>query len=121
MGLCRAYTDSQIPNIANVTIAVTTAGTSILIASIGTNSIYITDLIISNGAAGGSMLFGIGTGSTAPTGSAIDIQSIYIGANTSIQFNNFGAPIKINTSNNFLVTAVSCTTLSVTACYYVAP
>lgn len=121
MGLGRVYVDSQIPNIGSSTIAPTTAGTSSLIASVGTNSIYITDLVISNGAAGGSVYFGTGVAGTAPTGSAILLQSIYVGANTTLPIINLGTPIKVNTGNNFVVTAVSATTLSITAIYYLAP
>jgi len=119
MGINRVIVDSQSPNIYSANIAVTTAGTTVLIPSIGTNSIYITDIIVSNGVTAGSFILGSGTGAVAPTTTAISIQSVYIGATTTTSFLNLGTPIKINTNNNFLATALSCTTLSITALYYV--
>ena len=121
MGLCRSYVDSQVPNISNQSVALTTAGTAVLIPSVSTNSIYVTDIIMSNGVSQGTLSFGYGVGATAPTGAAINIQPLFIGATTTVGLNDFGTPIKINTNQNFLVTAVSTTTVSVTVCYYIAP
>ena len=118
MGLQRVYQDSQIPNQSSSTVTATTAGTQTLIASVGTNSIYITDLIISNGAVQGSVQFGTGVATTLST---TLIPSTFIALNTTLPLVNLGTPIKINTNLNFNVTAVSCTTLSITALYYIAP
>lgn len=118
MGLQRVYQDSQIPNVSSSTISATTAGTQTLIPSVGTNSIYITDIIIGNGAAQGSVQFGTGVATTLST---TLIGSVYIAANTPGLLHNLGTPIKVSTNLNFNVTAVSCTTLSITALYYIAP
>ncbi len=104
----------------SVSINATTAGTTILIPSTGTNSIYLTGLLISNGLNAGSVYMGNGLGVAAPTTTAIIIQPLYLAANGNIPWGNF-QPIKVPAGNNLLVTAVSCTTLSVVATYYVAP
>lgn len=121
MGLMRAYQVSQMDTMSSSTISVTTAGTSALVASMTSGTMYITDLIIANGAASGSVYFGVGTSAVAPTTSAILIQSVYLGVNTPFGFPGMGTPIKVTSGNNFLVTAVSCTTLSITALYYITP
>ena len=118
MGLQRVYQDSQIPNISSSTITATTAGTQTLIPSVGTNSIYITDLIIGNGAVQGSVQFGTGVATTLST---VVMNSIFVPLNTLTSLLNLGTPIKVGTNLNFNVTAVSCTTLSITALYYIAP
>lgn len=122
MGFHRVIQDTQTPILSISTIAITTAGTSVLIPSVSTtasfSTAYITDILVGNGATQGSVYFGIGTGVVAPTTSAILAQSIYIALNTPFLM-ALETPIPVNlNANNFLVTAVSCTTLSITALYY---
>lgn len=110
----------QFPSSSTASINVTTAGTSILIPSTSTNSIYVTDLVISNGATAGNVSAGMGTGVIAPTTTSIKIQPLYFAVNGGLVW-TIQNPIKLNASTNFLITAVSCTTLSITATYYVSP
>ena len=118
MGLHIGKIVSDFPNMSISTISVTTAGTTALIPSIASGTIYITDIFVGNGAAQGSVYFGTGTGSVAPTTSAILVQNLYIAANTSLPMQSLSTPIKLTSGNNFLFTAVSCTTLTATALYY---
>ena len=120
MGLHYGVTVSQFPNMSSATIAITTAGTSILIPSMASGTVYITDLIVGNGASQGSISFGVGTGAVAPTGSAIILNPLYVAANTSLPLQSLSTPIKVTSSNNFLATAVSSTTMSINALYYVS-
>jgi hypothetical protein len=103
-----------------VSVNVTTAGTSIIIPSTATNSIYVTDLIVSNGAAQGWVYLGESQNLTAPTTTDIKIQSLYLAANGGMAM-PLRNPIKLTASHNLTATAVSCTTLSIAATYYVAP
>ena len=112
---------SDFPAMSSSAISATTAGTSILIPSVAAGTlgtIYITDIFVGNGAAQGSVYFGTGTGAVAPTTSAILIQSLFVAANTTIPMQGISTPIKVSSGNNFLVTAVSCTTIGITALYY---
>lgn len=111
-------TVGQLTSSSSLTIFATTAGTTILIPSTATNSIYITDLIVSNGATGGWVYLGETLGTTAPTTTAIKIQNIYLSAGGGIAM-PFSNPIKLTASRNLTITAVTCTTLSATATYYV--
>ena len=118
MGLHYGVTVSQFPNMSSSSVAVTTAGTSVLIPSLASGTIYITDIFVGNGAAQGSVYFGVGTGAVAPTTSAILIQSLFIAANTTLPMQSLSTPVKVTSGNNFLVTAVSCTTAGISALYY---
>ena len=121
MGLNIDKTVSDFPALSSSAISATTAGTTILIPSVSAGTlgtIYITDIFIGNGAAQGSVLFGVGTGAVAPTTTAILIQSLYVGTNTPLLIPGLGTPIKVTSGNNFLVTATSCTTIGITALYY---
>ena len=109
-----------LPTQGSATISATTAGTTILVPSTAANSIYLTDLIVSNGATAGWVYLGNNPGATAPTTTAILIQNLYFAANGGIS-HPFRSTIKVPASNNLVLTAVSCTTISATATYYVAP
>jgi len=65
-------------------------------------------------------MLGYSTGVAAPTGSAILIQPIYVGVTSTVPMTNFGTPIKIAVSNNLLVTAGTCSTLTITVLGYMA-
>ena len=121
MGIHRSFQISQMDTMSSATISATTAGTSALIASMTSGTVYITDILIGNGASQGSVYFGLGTGAVAPTGASLLISNLYVAANTSIPLQGIGTPIRVTSGNNFLITAVSCTTLSVTALYYITP
>lgn len=121
MGLHIGKNVSDFPMMSSSTISVTTAGTSALIASMTSGTMYITDLMVGNGASQGSVYFGIGTTAVAPTGSALLIQSLYVAANTTMPLQSISTPIRVPAGNNFLVTAVSSTTMGITALYYITP
>lgn len=119
MGINRVFQVTQMDTMSSSTIALTTAGTAALIPSVTAGTIYITDIIVGNGATAGSFYFGVGSSIVAPTTSAILIQSIYLAANTAFPLPGLGTPIPITPNNNFLVTTVSCTTMGLTVIYYV--
>ena len=125
MGLHRIIDDNRMVLMSTSTLLATTAGTSILIPSLssavisaGSASIYITDLILSSGPSQSSLILGIGASATAPTTTAILIQSLFLPANQTVPLQSLSTPIKIAATTNVLVTSVSNTTLSVTALYY---
>lgn len=120
-----AYYESIRPddiiNFNQSSLALTTAGSGTLIASAATGAIYITGLILSNGATAGTLSLGYSvTRDTAPTTSAIVIQPIYLDINETVIF-QAPQPIKIPASNNVLLTGAGGTTVSAFATYYVAP
>lgn len=104
------------PNKASVYSEVATAGTTTLVPSHATLSIYLTDLIISNGAAAGSIKFGETNTTTA---SNVKIGSLYFAVNGGCVWPLIN-PIKCSATTPLVMTAVSCTTLSATATYYYA-
>jgi len=104
------------PNKASVVAEVTTAGTTTLIPSHATLCIYLTDLVVSNGAAAGSVKFGE---TNTTTQSNVKIGSLYFAVNGGCVFPIIN-PIKCSATTPLVMTAVSCTTLSATATYYYA-
>lgn len=100
-------------------ISATTAGTSILIPSTATGSIYLTNIIANAGTAS-TIQIGYGTGVVAPTTTAIVIQPMYLSALGTISLPLHQA-IKIPSSNNLLITFVGGSVASGVATYYVAP
>ena len=104
----------------SATITATTVGTSVVVPSTATGAIYLTGFLLSNGVTSGSFYMGYGVGVTAPTTSAIIIQNMYMGTNSTLPFCEI-QPIRIPASNNLLITSVSATTMSITATYYIAP
>jgi hypothetical protein len=103
---------------------VTTAGTTIIVASSATSAIYVTGLIVNNGAAAGLAYFGYGTSATAPTTSAILINTTYLAVNTAVNFSctdyNLPFVVKVPAGQNFLMTAATCSTLTLHCAYYLA-
>ena len=104
------------PNKASVYAEVTTAGTTTLVPSHATLSIYLTDLVVSNGAAAGSIKLGETNTTTA---SNVKIGSLYFAVNGGCVWPIIN-PIKCSATTPLVMTAVSCTTLSATATYYYA-
>jgi len=100
-------------------INATTAGTSILIPSTATGSIYVTGVIVNSGTAS-TILIGQGIAAVAPTTTDIRINRLFLGANDSKPI-PLGTPIQIPASRNVLVTAVGGSTHSAMATFYVAP
>ena len=78
-------------------------------------SLYVTDLVISNGATAGSIKI------VEDTASAVDrIESMYFGINGGAAI-HFKTPIKLTANKNLGYTSVSVTTHSVTVSGYIAP
>lgn len=78
-------------------------------------SLYITDVVCSNGATAGNMKFG------EDTAALVDkIEILYFAVNGGAAL-HFRTPIKLTANKNFGITSVSCTTHSVTVCGYTAP
>ncbi|MCJ7805917.1 hypothetical protein MUP46_04730 [Patescibacteria group bacterium] len=78
-------------------------------------SLYITDVVCSNGATAGNMKFG------EDTASLVDkIEVMYFAVNGGAAL-HFRTPIKLTANKNFGLTSVTCTTHSVTICGYTAP
>jgi hypothetical protein len=78
-------------------------------------SLYITDVICSNGAAAGNMKF------VEDTAAAADkIEVLYFAINGGAAL-HFRTPIKLTANKNFGITSVTCTTHSVTINGYTAP
>lgn len=109
-----------ISNISSATATATTAGTTILVPSTATQRIHIKKLIFSNGATAGSVYFGFDSAAVAPTTTAIKLNKIYLAVNGHANL-DFETPIILPASKNAVVTAVSCTDISFSAVYYVAP
>lgn len=78
-------------------------------------SLYITDVVCSNGATAGNMKFGEDT-----AGLVDKIEVMYFAVNGGAAL-HFRTPIKLTANKNFGLTSVSCTTHSVTVCGYTAP
>ena len=87
-----------------------------LVAAPGSGlSLYITDVIISNGAVAGNIKFLEDTG----TPGADKIEVLYFGINSGTSI-HFKTPIKITAEKNFGFTSVSMTTHSITVNGYTA-
>lgn len=99
------------------TISATTAGTTILVPSSATGSIYITNIIANAGTAS-TIQIGYGTGVVAPTTTAILIQPMYLGALGTISL-PLPQAIKVPASTNVLITFVGGSVASGVATYYV--
>ncbi len=78
-------------------------------------SLYITDVVVSNGAVAGNVKFGE---DTAALVDKIEIMYFAINGGTALHFRT---PIKLTANKNFGMTSVTCTTHSVTVCGYTAP
>ena len=78
-------------------------------------SLYITDVICSNGATAGNMKFGEDTVALVNK-----IEVLYFAVNGGAAL-HFRTPIKLTANKNFGLTSVTCTTHSVTVCGYTAP
>jgi hypothetical protein len=78
-------------------------------------SLYITDVVCSNGAVAGNMKFG------EDTAALVDkIEVMYFAINGGAAL-HFRTPIKLTANKNFGLTSVTCTTHSVTVNGYTAP
>ena len=78
-------------------------------------SLYITDILISNGPVAGNILLEEDTGSAK---TAI-IQKLYFGVNGGTG-RNFQTPLKLTANKNLGITSVSCTNHSITVSGYTA-
>lgn len=105
---------------ATANFTATTAGTSIVIPSTASGALYLTGLFASSGSIG-TLAFGYGTGVVAPTGSALIIPALYVGANSTTNDLIGLQPVKIPSGNNFLVTITATSASSGYVGYYVAP
>lgn len=79
-------------------------------------SLYITDIIVSNGATAGSLRFVSDTAGTP----VIQINELYLGVNTGV-CKNFATPIRIPTATNFGYTSTTVTTHTVFVSGFIAP
>jgi hypothetical protein len=79
-------------------------------------SLYITDVIVSNGATAGSIKFVESTASSPVT----KIGTLYLGINGGAVM-NFRTPIRCSANVNFGFTSTTMTTHTVTVNYYIAP
>lgn len=94
----------------------TAEGPTQLVAAPATGlSLYITDIIISNGAVAGNILFSEDTG----TANTTVIEKLYFGINSGTSI-HLKTPIKITAEKNFGYTSVSMTTHSITVNGYTA-
>jgi hypothetical protein len=79
-------------------------------------SLYITDIVVSNGATAGEVKFVEDTG-----GTPVDVhETLYLAANGGAVM-NFNTPLRITANTNFGYTSTTVTTHSVTAHGYIAP
>jgi len=120
MGYPKNVLSEDVADGGSGTINATTAGTSILIPSTASGSIYITSLLLSNGATASTISIGYGSAAVAPTTTSILIQPIYLAINSNAPYYP-KQPIQVPSSNNVLTTGVGGTTQSVVATFYVAP
>jgi hypothetical protein len=92
----------------------TAASTAIaLISAPGASlSLYITDIVVSNGPTAGQVWFGESTGSLQ-----IKVQKLFLGANVGASL-NFQTPIKLTANTNFGFSSATCTTHSILVNYY---
>lgn len=104
----------------SASLAITTAGTGVLIPSTASGAIYITGFFMSCGASASTLSIGYDVGVAAPTGTAVLIQPVYLGINASSGQSLF-QPYKVPASRNVLVTQAGGTTATCDATYYVAP
>jgi len=105
------------PNFWSVSANYSSAQTAVeVVAAPGAGlSLYITDVVCSNGAVAGNMKFG------EDTASLVDkIEVMYFAINGGAAL-HFRTPIKLTANKNFGLTSVTCTTHSVTVNGYTAP
>lgn len=108
----------SLPSSSSVSVNLTGATTNlILIPSSATNSIYLTDLILSNGGAAGNIMFA--HTNTATVGNVF-VYPLYLAAN-QLETISLVNPIKITAVKDFVTTCVSNTTLTILATYFIAP
>ncbi len=114
----RQLVDTSHPNFWRVTAHYTSAqtDTQIKAAPAAGLSLYITDILISNGPVAGNVLL---EEDTASAKTAI-IQKLYFGINGGTG-KPFQTPLKLTAAKNLGVTSVSCTDHSVTVSGYIAP
>jgi len=105
------------PNKASSTVNVATPTTDfIVVPSHATLCIYLTDLVVSNGAAAGNITFGE---TNTTTEGNIKIHPLYFAANGGMVWPLIN-PIKLSATTNLVAKTLTATTLSVTATYYYA-
>ena len=118
-----AYAPSILPQdqtaVGSATVAATTAGTSIIVASASTGAIYVTGVFVSAGTAS-TVSLGYGVAAVAPTTTAILIQPVYLAATGSAYYGLL-QPVKVPALNNALVTFVGGSVAYAGVTYYVAP
>lgn len=102
-------------NIASATANYTSVQTNVaLIAAAGAGvSIYITDLVVSNGATAGYVKFVEDTAGSA----TVLVERLNFAANGGAVI-NFRTPLKGTANTNFGLTSVTADDFSVTVCYY---
>lgn len=120
MAYPKGFLPDDVIAVSSATISVTTAGTTVLIGSYSTGSIYVMGVNISNGVSAGSVYLGASIGAVAPTGSAILVNELFMGQNGVQQLYAI-QPFKVPANRNLVITALSCTTLTAFAMYYIAP
>lgn len=114
----RQLVETTHPNFWSVPVNYTVAQTNTAIkAAPGASlSLYITDVVCSNGAVAGNMKFVEDT-----AGTPVDrIEVMYFAINGGAAL-HFRTPIKITANKDFGITSVTSTTHSVTVCGYTAP
>lgn len=115
MGVHRTIVDSQMVAISSSNLAVTTAGSTTIIPSVGTGSIYLTDFIFSNGATAGNFKLTLSSG----TGTIV-VGPVYIAINNSV-FMSYETPLQIPSNTNVIFTTSTSTTASCNVSFYTAP
>ena len=113
----RQFVETSHPNLWSVAVNYTVAQTNAEIkAAPGAGlSLFITDVVVSNGATAGNIKF------VEATGAAVDkIEVMYFAINGGAVL-PFVTPIKLTANTNFGITSVTCTTHSVTVNGFIAP
>lgn len=113
----RQCVETAHPNFWSVAVNYTGAQTAVEVkATPGASlSLYITDVVVSNGATAGNVKF------LEDTASAVDkIEVMYFAINGGATL-HFRTPIKLTANKNLGMTSVTCTTHSITVCGYTAP
>src|SRR3990172_2833549 len=111
----RQYVETTHPNFWQVSADYATAQTNATVkAAPGASlSLYLTDIIISNGATAGNITLLDGSGGTV----LIEIYPAINGGCSS----NLRTPIKLTANTLLAITSTSCTTHSITVCGFTAP
>ena len=111
----RIYVETVHPNYFDISVDYATAQTNATIkAAPGAGlSLYLTDIIISNGATAGNITLLDGSGGTV-------LIEIYPAINGGCS-TNLRTPIKLTANTLLAITSTSCTTHSITVCGFTAP